>query len=187
MAAPADVMAPADALATGGLALVVSTGAIPFASSQTIVVGAHAVESNGVEPADLLAPPPAPRPRFARESETSDGEGALEPIGLDVRGLLVDFIDAEFVRQLLPVTGVDAMGRTSFSVMGIGEFVLERTADGSATKLTETTTGLSYAQNERRDLVGSRGSTAAHESGGAPRPAAVTSKRRLTDLIKDIT
>ena len=185
MAAPADVMAPADALATGGLALVVSTGAIPFASSQTIVVGAHAVESNGVEPADLLAPPP--RPRFARESETSDGEGALEPIGLDVRGLLVDFIDAEFVRQLLPVTGVDAMGRTSFSVMGIGEFVLERTADGSATKLTETTTGLSYAQNERRDLVGSRGSTAAHESGGAPRPAAVTSKRRLTDLIKDIT
>jgi hypothetical protein len=63
-----------------------------------------------------------------------------------MRGLLVDVIDAEFVRQRLPVTGVDAMGRTSFSVMEIGEFVLERTADGSAMNLTEMTTGLSYAQ-----------------------------------------
>lgn len=228
VAVPADVMAPADALAAGGLDLVVSTGAIPFDSPETIVVGAHAVENNGVEPADLLAPRAGavddivsprelaaieaendaavaealrttlrgyvsvasngspPRPRFARESESSDGEGGVEAIGLDVRGLLVDFIDAEFVRQLLPVTGVDAMGRTSFSVMGIGEFVLERTADGSATRLTETTTGLSYSQNEPRDLVGSRGGIAARESNAAPRPAPVTSKRRLTDLIKDI-
>ena len=229
VAVPADVMAPEDALATDGLALVVSTGAIPFSSSETIVVGAHAVENNGVEAADLLGPragavddivsprelvaieaendaavaealrttlrgyvsvasngSPA-RPRYARESEGADGEGAFEQIGLDVRGLLADFIDAEFVRQLLPVTGVDAIGRTSFSVMGIGEFVLERTADGSAMSLTETTTGLNYAHNEPRDLVGARGGTVAQESGGgAPRPAAVASDRRLTDLIKDI-
>ena len=230
---PADVMGAENAMTTDAPALVVSTGAIPFTSSETIVLGVHTIENDGVDSADLLASRSAAvddivsprelaeiearndaavadalrttlrgyvnvvpdgaarRQRSIRRGQRSGGGGdggiVVDVIGLDADSLLADFIDAEFIRQLLPGSGADARGRASFSVLGIGEFVLERTADGGAMKLTETTTGLSYNQEERRaPVVRSEASAVRDDNKAPPRRSVVANKRSMADLLGEI-